>query len=100
MNHCLNVESNIQFTSKPEYSNLRRDEDRSYLECCLSGVRHRDGMTLIQAFAWNMGDPGRAVCQGVGASHSSCELSVMDKERRACIIRFSLFYQPAMGGIK
>ena len=33
----------------------RRDQFRGTPAYCLSGVRHKDGVTLIQALVWNVG---------------------------------------------
>ena len=42
---------------------------------CPSGVRHKDGMTLIQAFARNVGCAGRSLCYLAGESPVRLKLS-------------------------
>ena len=50
-------------------------------------IRHRVGMTSIQAILWNVG--GSAVCiqLSVGVAHSSVEASVTEVERRGGHVR-------------
>ena len=71
---------------------------------CPSGVRHKSGVTLIQALVWNVGTcrpdvKGEAQMSGPhkgestdaghrgGLTRSSVEVSVMEMERRGWIIR-------------
>ena len=70
---------------------------------CPSGVRHKSGVTLIQALVWNVGTcrpdvKGESQVRGPhkgestdaghrgGPTHSSVEVSVMEMERRGWII--------------
>jgi hypothetical protein len=82
---------------------LRRDNSKGYLDYCLLGVRHEDGVKLAQAQIRNMGDQRQMLrernkqqnCKaksieavfGVGTSHSSEEALVMREERRTCIVQ-------------
>ena len=74
---------------------------------CPSGVRHKSGVTLIQAFVWNvgtcrpdakgetqMGGPHKGESTDAGhrggAVRSREEGSVMELDRRGCVVRLYL----------
>lgn len=71
---------------------------------CLDGIRHIGGVTLVRAFMWNVGTWSSGVKGELeigmphreesteaerrsGAVRSSEEVSVMDMERRDCIVQ-------------
>jgi len=45
----------VKIDIKSEVAPLLHDELRGYPAYCLSGVRHKDGMSLFQAFVWKTG---------------------------------------------
>jgi len=72
---------------------------------------------MTQALVWNVGTcrpdakgaiQAESVCKNLstdaghrgGAVRSSVESSVMDGERRGCVIQLELIHQPVMGGMK
>lgn len=50
-------------------------------------IRHRVGMTSIQAIVWNVGDSAVFAQPRVGVAHSSGEASVTGVERRGGHVR-------------
>ena len=50
-------------------------------------IRHRVGMTSIQAVVWNVGGLAVQALLSVGAAHSSMEASVTGVERRGGHVR-------------
>jgi len=54
---------------------------------CVQVIRHRVGMTSIQAILWNVGGLAVRALLSVGAAHSSDEASVMGVERRGGHVR-------------
>ena len=92
-----------------------RDKFRGKPVYCLSGVRHRDGVSLYQALVWNVGTcrpdvKGEAQagspCKSEstdaghrgGVTRSSDEAPVMGVERRGHAAHSLLIGQPVMGG--
>jgi hypothetical protein len=74
---------------------------------CLGGVRHKDGVNLIQALVWNvgtcrpdakgetqMGRPHKGESTDAGhrggAARSRGEGSVMELDRRGCVVQLYL----------
>ena len=83
---------------------LTRDESGGWPECCSDGIRHEGGVTLRQAFARNVGTcrldakgdiqaggprEGESTEAGHrdGAARSRDEGSVMELDRRGCIVQ-------------
>lgn len=84
---------------------LTRDESGGWPDCCPDGIRHEGGVTLRQAFARNVGtcrlDAKGEIQMGGpheeestearhrgGATCSRAEGSVMERDRRGCIVQF------------
>ena len=83
---------------------LIQEEGRAQEEpvYCLGGLRQRGGVNLIQALVWNVGNCAlmkreklkQNHCEGEsteakhsdGLTHSSDEVSVMERERRSQIV--------------
>ena len=55
MNRSMTCRKHELVTSKPEASLGIREELRRRPAPCRSGVRHRDGVNLVEALAWNVG---------------------------------------------
>ena len=83
---------------------LTRDESGGCPDCGPGGIRHEGGVTLNWALAWNV-ETGRPDAKGEvqmggphedksteaghrdGAARSSDEGSVMERERRGCVVQ-------------
>ena len=83
---------------------LTREESGGWPDCCPDDIRHEGGVTLHLAFAWNVGtcrpDAKGAIQAGGpredwstnvghrgGAARSREEGSVMELDRRGCVVR-------------
>ncbi len=55
MNRLMTCRKHELMTSEPDSSLCIRDELRRRPAFCRSGVRHRGGVNLVEAFAWNVG---------------------------------------------
>ena len=55
MNRLMTCRKHDLVASKPESSLGIRDRLRGRPIFCRSGVRHRGGVNLVEAFAWNVG---------------------------------------------
>jgi hypothetical protein len=83
---------------------LTRDESGGRPDFCPDGIRHEGGVTLDQALAWNVGtcrpdakgevqvgspheDESTDAGHRGGATRSRAEGSVIEPDRRGCVIR-------------
>ena len=55
MNRLMTCRKHERMTSKPESSLGIREGLRGRPAFCRSGVRHRGGVNLVEALAWNVG---------------------------------------------
>ena len=55
MNRLMTCRKHELMTSKPESSLGIRERLRGRPAFCRSGVRHRGGVNLVEAFTWNVG---------------------------------------------
>jgi hypothetical protein len=110
---CRNRRDDVETGGRlPTGINLRRK-----LNCCASGVRHRGGVTMMQARVrnvgtWSLDAKGEARAESIregestearrrgGAARSSEEAPVMGVERRGCIDSLNSIRQPATGGAR
>jgi hypothetical protein len=82
---------------------LTREESGGCPDYCPDGIRHEGGVTLQLAFAWNVGtcrpdakgeiqaggpreDESTEVGHGGGATRSREESSVIELDRRGCVV--------------
>ena len=86
---------------------LTRDKSGGRPDCRPDGIRHEGGVKLDQAFAWNMGtcrpdakgeiqaggpreDESTDAGHRGGATRSRAEGSVMEPDRRGCVVQLWL----------
>ncbi len=55
MNHSMTCRKHGLMTPEPEATLGSREELRGRPIFCRSGVRHRGGVNLVEALAWNVG---------------------------------------------